>query len=66
MDESGRVFVIRGKYSGCPWENIDIFDNRADAEKALSEYRMAYGPEWSLIIKSHIVDSRWQAGKRRH
>jgi len=46
-----KVYVIRGKYLGCPWEDIDEADNRAEAERLLGEYQMAYGPEWSLTIK---------------
>ncbi len=45
------VYVIRGKYPGCPWEDVDEFDTRVEAEKMLKEYRTAYGPEWSLVIK---------------
>lgn len=44
------MFVIRGKYVGCPWEDIDEFDTKAEATKMLSEYRMAYGAGWSLTV----------------
>ena len=46
-----KVYVIRGKYPGCPWEDIDEADTRAEAQRLLGEYQMAYGPEWSLTIK---------------
>ena len=45
------VYKIRGKYPGCPWEDIDEFDTKEEAQAMLSEYRMAYGPEWRLCIK---------------
>ena len=45
------MFVIRGKYPGCEWEDIDEFETREEAEKMLAEYRTAYGSEWSLTIK---------------
>ena len=45
------MYVIRGKYPGCAWEDIDEFNTREEAEEMLAEYRMAYGPEWSLTIK---------------
>ncbi len=48
-------YVIRGKYPGCPWEDIDQFDTRPEAEKMLKEYRLAYGPEWTLVIKVRRV-----------
>ena len=45
------MYVIRGKYPGCAWEDIDEFETYKEAEKMLAEYRMAYGPEWLLMIK---------------
>lgn len=45
------MYIIRGKYPGCAWEDIDEFETKAEAEAMLREYRAAYGPEWSLTIK---------------
>ena len=44
------MFKIYGKYPGEPWEIIDEFDTREEAQAMLSEYRMAYGSEWKLWI----------------
>ena len=49
------VYKIRGKYHGCPWEDIDEFDTKEEAQAMLSEYRMAYGPEWRLCIKKEVA-----------
>lgn len=46
-----RVYEIRGKYPGQPWETIDEADTKQEASRLLAEYRMAYGPEWRLCIK---------------
>lgn len=45
------MYVIRGKYTGCSWEDIDEFDTKEEAERMLSEYRMAYGSGWLFAIK---------------
>ena len=44
------MFFIRAKYTGCPWEDIDWFETRVEAEKMLHEYIMAYGAGWQLKI----------------
>jgi hypothetical protein len=44
------MFKIKGKYLRYASEVIDEFDTLAEAEKMLSEYRMAYGAGWSLWI----------------
>ena len=44
------MYKIRGKYIGCPLEDIDEFDTREEALLMLSEYRMAYRPERKLTI----------------
>lgn len=44
------MFKIYGKYQGEPREIVDEFDTREEAIEMLSEYRMAYGPEWKLWI----------------
>ena len=46
------VWVIVGRYPGCPKEDIDSFDTYKEARKMLQEYRLAFGPEWSLGLKS--------------
>lgn len=45
------MYEIRGKYPGEPWETIDEADTKQEAIRLLTEYRMAYGPEWRLCIK---------------
>lgn len=49
------VYKIRGKYPGEPWEDIDEFDTKEEAQTMLTEYRMAYGPEWRLCIKKEAA-----------
>jgi len=43
------MFRIFGRYAG-QTEEIDSFDTQDEAERMLSEYRMAYGSGWSLWI----------------
>ena len=50
-EDRNMIYVIRGKYPGCPWEDIDEADTRDEAQRLLGEYQTAYGPEWSLTIK---------------
>ena len=45
------MYIIRGKYTGHEWETIDEVDDKAEAERLLKEYRMAFGPAWVLTIK---------------
>ena len=45
------MYVIRGKYTGCPWEDVDSFETREEAVKMLAEYRMAFGADCVLTIK---------------
>ena len=45
-----RVWKIIG-VSGHGTEELDEFDNRAEALKMLREYRMAFGQQWILDIK---------------
>lgn len=46
------MYEIRGKYPGEPWETIDEAQTRnRRPPRLLTEYRMAYGPEWRLCIK---------------
>lgn len=44
------MYKIRGKYPGQPWETVDEFETLDEAEKALAEYRLAFGSEWLLCI----------------
>jgi len=44
------MFKIMGKYTDCPWEEIDSFGTRKEAEVMLAEYKIAYGAGWSLKI----------------
>lgn len=45
------MYIIRGKYERCPWEQIDEFDTKEEAESMLKEYRLAFGSGWLLEIK---------------
>jgi hypothetical protein len=44
------MFEIIGMHHGKK-EVIDAADSREDAEYLAGEYRMAFGPEWSIVIK---------------
>lgn len=44
------MIAILGKYKNLPIERIDEFDTKKEAEKMLVEYRMAFGPDFSLWI----------------
>lgn len=43
-------FDILGTYDG-ETETVDSFDTREEARTMLKEYRVAFGPTWSLRIK---------------
>lgn len=43
------TFRIYGQYRGRT-ELIDEFETEKEAQRCLSEYRMAYGPGWLLWI----------------
>jgi len=43
-------FDILGTYDG-ETETVDTFDTREEARTMLGEYRLAFGPSWSLRIK---------------
>lgn len=45
------MFKIMGKLPGLETEEIDSADTMKEARYLLKEYRMAFGPEWSLWIK---------------
>lgn len=49
------MFIIKGKYNGRT-EEIDSTTTESEAETLLGEYRLAYGPVWTLWIES-VVDS---------
>lgn len=51
MKEAKEMYVIRGKYTGQPWEDIDEFDTQEEAAKMLVEYQAAFGAGWILTIK---------------
>ena len=44
------VYVIKGKYIGCAWEDIDEFDTLDEARKMLGEYAAAFGSGWQYKI----------------
>lgn len=44
------TFDILGTYEG-ETETVDNFETREEARTMLDEYRMAFGPTWSLRIK---------------
>lgn len=45
------MYKIWGKYQGQPWEVIDTFATRREAELMLAEYRLAFGSGWVLEIR---------------
>lgn len=45
------MYKIRGKYIGCPREDIDEFDTREEALLMLSQYRIDYGPYWMFSLR---------------
>ena len=44
------MFKIMGKYLKGAWEVVDEFDTRAEADKMLTEYQLAYGTGWLLKV----------------
>jgi hypothetical protein len=44
------MFKLIGVYQGQK-ETIDEFETREEAEKMLTEYRIAYGAGWNIFIK---------------
>lgn len=46
------IYLIIGKYRTGMAELVDEFDSKDEAEQMLAEYRMAYGPDWLLYIRS--------------
>jgi hypothetical protein len=44
------MFKIKGIYQGRK-ETIDEFDDKREAERCLTEYRMAYGLGWDLWLE---------------
>jgi hypothetical protein len=46
-----KLFIILGKLTGRPQEEIDQFESRTEAEAMLSEYRHAFGPGWILWVE---------------
>lgn len=44
-----QMFVIKGKHDG-EEENIDEFETKEEAQKMLSEYKMAFGEGWAFKI----------------
>lgn len=45
------MYKIWGKYENCPWEVVDEFATRREAELMLTEYRLAFGRGWLLEIR---------------
>lgn len=44
------MYKIMGKYKG-RIEEIDTADDHKEAEFLLGEYRMAFGPDWTLWVQ---------------
>ena len=47
------VWQVIGRYQG-QIEVLDEFDTSLEASKMLAEYRLAYGPAWSIDIKKGV------------
>lgn len=43
------MYKIMGKYQGVT-EVVDEADTRPEAQALLAEYRLAFGPKWTLWI----------------
>ena len=41
-------YVIKGKYKGMAWEEIDTTDTKKDLNYLLGEYHLAYGSGWKF------------------
>ena len=44
-------WAIMGTYQGGT-EEVDSFDTRQEAEEMVIQYRLAFGPDWSLVSKA--------------
>ncbi len=45
------MYRIMGRYRNNSWEQIDEFDDRAEALNAMREYSIAFGPEWTMRLR---------------
>ena len=43
-------YVIIGKEKNDEYEEIDVFDNKEEAEAIKNEYQLAFGNNWTLEI----------------
>lgn len=42
------MYKIWAKYRDQDWEEVDEADNFEDAQYLIGEYRMAFGPGWTI------------------
>ena len=50
------MIYINGKYQNQETETVDQFETRKEAKEMIKEYRIAYGPEWSLWLSQRSTN----------
>jgi hypothetical protein len=51
MEQGEEMFVIFGRYLGRPEERLDKAYSVKEAEYLVKEYRMAFGPAWTITYR---------------
>jgi hypothetical protein len=47
------MYSIIGVWQGCMPEELDTAETKQEAMKLVREYRMAFGPTWTIKIKQN-------------
>lgn len=47
------MYSIIGVYQNCMPEELDTAETKHEAVKLMREYRMAFGPTWTIKIKQN-------------
>jgi len=48
------VYRIMGRHRNSTWKQIDEFDDRTEALKAMRKYSIAFGPEWTMRLRMEV------------
>jgi len=56
------MVYINGKYQNQETETVDEFETRKEAKEMIKEYRLAYGPGWSLWLSQRSTKD-WREDK---